>query len=477
MKIRSVLILFLLFGLGAGLANCSASDVQSPNDSTIVDSERDSQASEEDSLVIWWQQSFVSGVDEEIARLVREWEQSSGIKTTLQLQPESIDKQLNSAIAQDNAPDLVAIFDLSDVVPQLAWEGKLADVSDIIQPTRDSFNPGILDSVKFLNKTIDKRSFYAAPIAMTTYNIHYWKPYLDRLGLKASDIPQDWQGFWTFWQEARDRLYQLGEKNVTSFCITLNKDSDDGPEAFLQFLHGHNANIFDGEGNLVIDCPENRQGLINTFSQLANLYLEGYIPSGAMEWGNPDNNFQFLDRKCLLVTNGSLSIPATQKLPDSPYTQQEKNRYVNEIVTLSSWPNTVNGSPFEVLVGGAWVVVPADSEHTVVAKQFLSYLLQPENLQRLTEQFKGRSLPPMPDLLNTPFWQNSNDPHLAALQVISAGNIRPYPDTLNPAYAEISQQRIFTTALERVIRDGVSPAAAADDAIARIKEIINQYDQ
>ncbi|MBP0016573.1 MAG: carbohydrate ABC transporter substrate-binding protein [Cyanobacteria bacterium SBLK] len=477
MKIRAIPILFFLLGLGAGLANCSVSEVHPPNDSAIVDSEADSRVKEENSLVIWWQQAFVSEGNEEIARLVREWEQSSGIKTTLQLKTESIDRQLESAIARGNSPDLVALFDLSEIIPKLAWEGELADVFDVIEPIRDSFNPGTLDSVNYLNNTTGQRSFYAIPTGMGTYNIHYWKPYLDRLGLDAGDIPRDWQGFWKFWQEVRDRLHQRGETDITSFCITLNKDSDDGPEAFLQFLHGHNANLFDRDGKLVIDRQENRQGLINALSQLADLYRDGYIHPGAMEWGNPDNNFQFLDRQCLLVTNGSLSIPATQKLPDTPYTQKEKNRYINEIVTLSPWPNTVNGNPFKVFVGPSWIVAPADSDRTETAKQFLAYLLQPKNLQRLTEQLKGRSLPPMPELLNTPFWMNSEDPHFAALRVISAGNIQPYPDTLNPAYAEVSKQRILTTALERVIRDNISPESAADEAIAQMQEIVGQYQE
>ena len=473
MKIKAVLVLLLSCILRVGLTSCSVSEVNSPQDSAIVKSEENSQRTREKSLVIWWQQAFVSEGNEEIARLVREWEQSSGIKTTLQLKTESIDKQLESAIAQGSSPDLVAMFDLSETIPKLAWQGELADVSDVIEPIQDSFNPGALDGVNYLNNTTGQRSFYAIPTGMTTYNIHYWKPYLDRLGLDPSDIPQDWQGFWMFWQEVRDRLHELGETDITSFCITLNKDSDDGPEAFVQFLHGHNANIFDSEGTLVIDRPGNRQGLINALAQLSDLYRDGYIHSGAMEWGNPDNNFHFLDRQCLLVTNGSLSIPATQKLPETLYNQNEKNRYLNEIVTLAPWPNTVNGSPFKVLIGASWIVVPADSVRSETAKQFLTYLLQPKNLQRLTEQLKGRSLPPMPELLNTPFWTNSNDPHFAALRVISAGDIQPYPDTLNPAYAEVQNQRIFTTALERVIEEGISPEDAADDAIARIQEIIN----
>ncbi|MEM9091954.1 MAG: ABC transporter substrate-binding protein, partial [Cyanobacteria bacterium P01_F01_bin.53] len=311
---------------------------------------------------------------------------------------------------------------------------------------------------------------------MTTYNIHYWQPYLERLGLTRNDIPQDWQGFWQFWQDVRDQLHQLGEEEIANLCISLNKESSEARAIFMQFLHSHNVRIFDEQGEFVLNAPDNRQGLIDTLSQLSRLYRDGYIPPGAMTWSNADNNIQFLDRQCLLVINGSLSIPLTQQQPDSPYTQKVRNRYFDEIVTLPSWPRTVKGTPVEILVGLPRFIIPVNAKQQAIAKEFLTYLLQPENLQRFVEERKGRMLPPMPELLNTPFWQNYSDPHLAAVQSLSKGKTSPYPDPRHPAYVEISQEMIFGTALESVIRNDVSPAVAADDAIARIEEIIAQYD-
>ncbi|MBP0016572.1 MAG: carbohydrate ABC transporter substrate-binding protein [Cyanobacteria bacterium SBLK] len=474
MKIRVISILLFLFGLGAGLTSCSVFEVQFQNDSAIANLEADDRASEEDSLVIRWPQSYVTGADDVLVRLVREWEKSSGIKTTLLLKPEPLDEVVYKRIEQGRSADII-LFIGESIVSKLAWEGKLLDVSDVINPIRDSFNPAALNSINYLNKTRNQRSFYAIPTGITTYNIHYWKPYLDRLGLKASDIPQDWHGFWQFWQEVRDRLHQLGETGITSFCLTLNKDDGDGQDTLLHFLHGHNVNIFDNEGRSIVDRQENRQGLINALSQLSDLYRDGYIPPSSMEWTGAGNNFQFLDRQCLLVSNTSLSIPATQKLPDSPYTKNEKNRYLNEIVTLSPWPNTVNGSPFKVFVEFPLLIVPAHTQHQEAAKKFLAYLLQPKNLQVLIEQERGRVLPPIKELSNTSFWQDANDPHFDAVRVVSE-QIQPYPTT-NPASAETIEQKILTTALERVIRDGISPEEAADEAIVRIQKIVNRYNQ
>ena len=477
MRNRANFLLIFLTGLLAVLISYSGYLVQVSSNFDHNYPGESSPKNKEKSLIIWWTQAYVSGRETVISQLIREWEKSSGINTTLLFKSGAIDKQIDSVISPESLPDIAEVPISSPLTSQLVWEGKLADTSDVIEPIQDLFSPAALEGSNYPNRTAYRRSFYAIPIGMTTYNIHYWKPYLDRLGLTQSDIPQDWRGFWKFWKDVRDQLHQLGEEEIANFCIPLNKDSSEARAIFMQFLRSHNVRIFDDQGGFILDYPENRRGLIDTLSELSSFYQDGYIPPSAMSWSNSDNNIQFLDRQCLLVINGTLSIPLTQQQPDNPYTQKVRNRYFDEIATLESWPRTVNGTPVEILVGFRRLVIPANANNSAAAKSFLAYLLQPENLQRLVEQGKGRTLPPMPKLLNTPFWQNPNDPHLAAVNSLSKGKIYPYPDPIHPSYMEISRERIFGNTLESVIRDGVSPKVAADDAIARIKEIIVQYDQ
>ena len=476
-----ILSLLFLIGIALDITSCATSPHQSsnafPNQDDITGKTEDIS---ENSLVIWWEQGYGVEANEAIAQLVDEWEQASGIETTLQLKPAPVDEQLKVAINQGNPPDIAFNGAISLILPQLAGTGQLADVSDVINPIQSAFNPNALAGASYLNQTTGQRSLYAIPTGMVTYNIHYWQPYLDRLGLTADDIPDDWQGFWLFWQEVRDQLHQADDnwgraKDINSFCLMLSGDSHDGKETLALFLHGNNVEVFDQEGTLVLGQPQNRQGLINTFVQLSDMYNEGFILPEAIDWRNPDDNFHFLDRQCLLVVNGSLSIPSTQKLDNTPYNQNEQNRYVNEIVTLTDWPKTTNGSPFEIFIGTQVIVVPADATHPEEAKQFLSYLLQPGAFKQWNEELKGRFLPPMTDLVNTPFWQDPADPHFAAILDLQTKPTRPYPQALNPAYADIAEQEILTGALEKIIREGVSPEAAADEAIARVTDLVNQY--
>ncbi|GFZ89798.1 ABC transporter substrate-binding protein [Okeania sp. KiyG1] len=451
--------------------SCSNTKIQSQNNSYAINSD----LREQDSLTIWAEQGFGLEEGKAIAQLVREWEQVSGVKTTLQLRPSPLDDQIETAIQTGNPPDVAFIRSGGlGIVPQLAWEGRLADLTDVIESLEYSFSPSALATVNYQNNITGKRSYYALPNGIKTFNLHYWQTYLEPLRLQQKDIPQDWQNFWQFWQEVRERRRELGYEDIPNFCLTLS-NATDGQLLILHFLHGNNVQIFDENGNLVLDRPQNRQGTIDALTQISNLYQNGSILPEAIAWRGPDNNFQFLDKQCLLVANNSFSIPALQKLPDNPYNQAAKNRYLNEIVTLPNWPNKLDGKPFQMTLAIRATVIPANASNIKDAKQFMTYFFQPENLKLWIEKHKGRAIPPIPELLNTPFWQDAEDPHISALRAIYLGPTQPLPSVISPAYNEVVKEKIWAEALASIIQDGISPEEAADRAIARIQKITAQY--
>ncbi|MDJ1183497.1 ABC transporter substrate-binding protein [Roseofilum casamattae] len=475
MNINQRFLVVMLLGCGIILSSCTprSQELIQERQQSDRQSELSSTETGEQSLTIWWEQGYTPGENEVVRTLVKEWEKQSGIKTKLELRPGSIDAQVINAIERGNSPDIAGPIFLTLV--DLAWEGKLTDVSDVIAPMQDKFNLGTLKTANLIDRTKNSRSFYGIPMGIFTYNIHYWQPYLDRLGLQQSNIPQEWDEFWLFWEEVRDRLHEAGETNITSFCLPLSGDSSDGYDMFLLFLQGHNTKILDKNDRFVLDRPQNRQGLINTLSQLSRLYQEGLTPPDVFSWQNPDNNTQFLNRTCLLTINATLSIPTTQKLPITPYTQKENQRYTQEIVTLSRWPETANGTAFNTSIGSYVIVIPSNARNTKAAKEFLAYLFEPENLQQWTEEVGGRFLPVMPELLQTPFWQDVQDPHLSAIQILSETNTQPYLPFTHPAIGKIREGQIFVEALKATINGDRSVEEIADEAIARVQDIVAPY--
>ena len=91
--------------------------------------------------------------------------------------------------------------------------------------------------------------------------------------------------------------------------------------------------------------------------------------------------------------------------------------------------------------------------------------------------FSGdRYLPPMPKLLDAPFWLDPSDPHrmAAAMQFLT----RPRAQNLfavasgNWRHQLVAKENVWGQAVHRVVAEGISPEQAVDEAIARIKAIL-----
>ena len=110
-----------------------------------------------------------------------------------------------------------------------------------------------------------------------------------------------------------------------------------------------------------------------------------------------------------------------------------------------------------------------------MAKNFLSHLVKPDNLGSYIKGAKGRYFPLMPKLWKDSFWSNTQDPHISvASQQFTEYQTRLPNNSINPASSQIDSENIWGKAMEKVLTKGLSPTAATDQAINRIKEIFAQ---
>ena len=474
MKLKQVLTLCVLFCLGLGLVTCAQTQLQLQTDSSLIQDN----VSRDNSLEIWWEQGLLPEENEAILQLVRQWEERSNVRVNLKLISQTqIAAELENAIKSGNVPDVAFPSNAGpgNLFPKWAWQGQLTDVTDILEPIQDSFIPIALLGVNYQNHISKQRSYYAVPLGLMTVNIHYWRNLLTEAGFKEADIPEDWQGFWAFWQQVQDRLHQQGREEIFGLGLPMSANGNDMKRAFLYFLDAHNVQILNENGELLLDRPENRQGLIDALAEYASFYQNGYVPPAATKWRDSGNNISFLEGQSLMVANGNLSIPLTQKLEDNPYNQRSKDIYYNKIVTRG-WPHKPDGTSMTMLVGVKQAAIPASARHKENAKKFLSYFLQPENMsQWLEKTLKGRFVPPLSEMLNNPLWNNPKDPHFSAIVELQRGPTAPELQVFHPAYSLVNAQKIWQKALLSILQDGVSPQKAADRAIALIQDIFAQW--
>jgi multiple sugar transport system substrate-binding protein len=86
-----------------------------------------------------------------------------------------------------------------------------------------------------------------------------------------------------------------------------------------------------------------------------------------------------------------------------------------------------------------------------------------------------RMLPPMPKLLDAPFWLDPGDPHRMAsvIQVSSRPLAHDFAQSLgNWRHAMVWQKFTWAKAIHRVVTEGISPEQAVDQATGRVKQVL-----
>ena len=424
---------------------------------------------------VWWIQSFYPAETEALSQIVAEWEKKNNTKVEITFYNDgSVNRDAENALDNGNPPDILfsntAEFAL---YPKLAWQNKLIDVSDVIEPVRNLFSPIALKAVAYKNSANSQPAYYAVPIAQLAAGLHYWRDLLADLGLSDSNIPKDWNKFWKFWETAQDLARSKGKKDIYAIGLPMSTEATDTIFMFEQFLTAYGVELLDSNGQLQADSPQNRQGIIDALTKYAGFYLSKNVPPSAVQWSDADNNQVFLSRNSFMTANPGLSIPASQQFDPEVY---------NKKLVTTEWPLAPNGNPLNYLVAVKQAVIFANSnssgkaeeERQSLAKSLMSHIIQPDNLLSYLKGAGGRYFPTMPSLLENPYYKDSKDPHiLAATKQFQ--NTSSFYTSQNPAYADVGAQRIWGQAINAVARGKASSEQAADNAISQIKTIFAQW--
>ncbi len=428
----------------------------------------------QNNLNIWWDKGFSPEEDEALRQLVRNWEKKTGKKINLVFYTtDSLGEKIRRSLKAGNPPDIVMSFKAErSPNARLAWDNKLVDVSDIINPVKNLYTKTILETVNFYNNVTKKRSYYAIPIHQGTMHIYYRRDLLEEVGRSDKDIPKEWDAFWDFWKQVQDDLRVKNKSNnksqIYSLGLTLSPEAGDTYYLFEQILEAYDIEIINPQGKLLIDEEKVRQGIIKVLKWYQNNYEQGYIPPTALKWLNPDNNRSILNREVVMTPNATVSIPVAVR--------QDPDTYNNKL-GIVEYPNKPNGQPMRHLTMAEQAVILKESKNQKLAKDFLKYVVQVEVKKDYLTKAGGRNSPVLEPVWKDSFWTNPNDPHISyATKTFTEGRIRYFYISQNPAYSRVLDQNVWGKAINRVIVEKIPPEKAADKAIAEIKQIYQQWE-
>lgn len=419
-------------------------------------------------LKIWWDKGFTVEEDEALQKLVSRWEQQTGNRVKLSFYTtDELPRKAQKAIQAGNPPDILTSHSAERVlIPRLGWEGKLVDVSDIINPVKSLYSETVLEGISLYNNIAKKRSYYAIPVSQGTTLISYWRDLLKLAGRSDKDIPKNWDAFWQFWEQVQDILRTQHNIKIYGLGFPMSSGAGDTYQTFEHILEAYNIQVLDSQGQLQVDTPKVRQGIIDSLDWYTKFYKQGYVPQDAVNWLNPDNNRSLLNRLVVMTPNNSLSIPAAVR--------QDPDTYHNKLGTLE-FPKKPNGKAMRHIVTIRSAVIFTQSKNQKLAKDFLAYLSQPEVAAKYLKAAGGQNLPVQNSGLKNSFLDPTDSHISTATKVVLEGQTRLFYIVQNPAYSLVLKENIWGKALHRIVVDGISPQQAADEAIERIKQIFAQW--
>ena len=432
----------------------------------------------QEKLTVWWVKGFYKAEDDALFAAIRKFEEKNkNIKIDLSLYPiqDMIPKTV-AALDSGNPPDL-AYADTYDfqVTAKWAYDGKLEDVTSVIDKVRNNFEPAALSTTFLYNNQAKNRAYYAYPIKQQTMHIQYWKDMLAESGYKESDIPKDWNSYWDFWCSKVQAGYrQKTGKRGFGTGFPMGVDSTDSFFSFLTFMDAYNVKLVNDSGKLLVDDPSVRAGLISAMNDYTSVYAKGCTPPSSTSWKDPDNNVAFHNKTIVMTHNATISIAAKwlDDMNNTTLTKEQrdlgkKNYY--DLIATAGFPLKPDGTKMIYRSAVKTGVIFKDAKRKDLAKQFLAFMLEEQNLTPYVEGSLGRWFPVTKAAQQSPFWK-ADPARLAVYNQFMSGTT-PFEITKNFKFTVLNNENVWAKAMNRILNEKVPTDKAVDEMIARIKEV------
>ena len=434
-------------------------------------------AGAQEKLTVWWVKGFYKSEDDALFAAVAKFEKKTGVKVDLsQYAVQDMIPKTVSALDAGTPPD-VAYADVYDfqVAGKWAFDGKLEDVSDVLGPLKASFAPNTIETTLLFNDKAKKKAYYAFPLKQQTMHVQYWIDMLQTAGFKESDIPKGWKDYWAFWCDKVQPAYRKATgSRVFAIGQPMGVDSSDSFYSFLTVMDAYNVKLVDDDGKLLVDDPKVKEGLIGALKDYTDVYVKGCTPPSSTSWKDPDNNVAFHNKTTLMTHNATISIAAkwlddanNESLAADVRAQAKKN--YDELIATAGFPSKPDGSPMKYRAAVKVGVIFADAKNKARAKEFVSFLLQEENLTPYVEGALGRWFPVTKVAQQSPFWKA--DRHRKSVyDQFMAGTVT-FEFTKNYKFTILNNENVWAKAMNRVVNEKVPVEKAVDEMIARIKQV------
>ena len=307
---------------------------------------------------------------------------------------------LKTRMAKNDMPDIVAMGGDNNYT-EVESAGMLVDLSDeeYISNIQESY----LQMVYDVNKDKEEKA-YGIPYATNASGVIYNVDKFEKYGI---EIPKTWDEF----IDVLDKLKKEGEQPLlmtykdawTSNCPWNSIASDLAPEGFND------------------DRKAGKTTFVGTHEEIAEKYLKllDYAQDDFMGLSYDDGNKAFANGEAAMIINGNWAI--------NQYKNSNADIHVNMFAFPASNVESQNyvTSGVDVLLG-----VCKDSTNEELAKEFVSFMLEPENAQMYIEdQFAFSAVKGV---------EQEEETVAGVKEDIAAGKVANFPDHYYPSGFDMS---------------------------------------
>jgi multiple sugar transport system substrate-binding protein len=416
--------------------------------------------------VVWWVQGFAHEEDIAFKKIVEDYQKASGNTIDYTIVPYApLRQKIISAVTSGVVPDLYPSTP-TELIGLQAWADQLVEVSDVVEPQREEYTDTALSSMYCYNSVEKRRAFYGVPLTQAVLPNHIWRSLVEKAGYKMKDIPKTWDAYYDFFKDVQKKLRSQGMRNVYGLGFQLTTQGND-PNAlfcYLTIAYG-GKDIVTKDGKLHADDPTVRKAVLKALTYPTAAYKDGFIPSGAINWNDADDNNAFHAKQIVMDLDGTISTEVAMFADQENY---------NDVVTMGL-PLSNDGQPVPSQAGCGCGLIPKGAKNVDAAKDFLRYLSQPKVNGEFLKVGLGRSAPPMVSIVKADPWWFA-DPHRKAYtEQAVLGPTLPQFWVYNPAWAEVQNQHVWGVAWADVIQHGMTQEAAADKAFKWTEAIFAKY--
>src|SRR5436305_1591511 len=419
---------------------------------------------------VWWVQGFAEEEDISFKKIVADYQSASGNTIEYTITPYApLRQKIVAAIQTGVVPDMFT-NNPGEIIALYAWDDKLADVTDVVETQKSQYSETALHTAYCYNRVTKKRSFYGAPYTLAARPNHIWRPLVEKAGYNMEDLPKTWDAYYDVFKGVQKKLRAQGERKVYGIGFQLNTTGNDSNLLFDYFLIAYGGQgVVSKDGKLHLDDPQVREAVIKALTYPTTAYKEGFVPPGAINWNDADDNNAFHAKQIVMDLDGTISTEV------AVLSQGKKEDYDN-IVTMGLALSN-DGKPVPSKADNGCCLIPKGAKNVEVAKDFLKYFIQPKVNNEFLKTGLGRNAPAMPSVVkNEPFWLDPKDPHVVAyVQQAVLGPTLPNCWVYNPAYAQVQSEHAWSTGWIDIMQGGMTPQAAAEKAFKRVEEIFAKY--